>query len=619
MKIKKAIIDLISNSFLELNLPKFEISLDHPINDTFGDYASNVAMLLYPKVMDQYPSPHALADHIVTKINELTALPSNRQIANVSVAGPGFINFTLDQSYLLEEALQLNQLQDSTNINQLLKDQKICVEYTDPNPFKEFHVGHLYSNIVGESISRIFEANRATVWRADYFGDVGMHVAKSIWGLLQKFSKENTNLDILSKKMLNERIKFLGQAYALGASAYETTDLAKEDIKDLNYIVYLVSQRFLKETHGRDPMVNYQQYIFGNKYDPDQIFSIYKTCRNWSLDYFETIYKRLGTKFDGYYPESVAGEYGYQIVQDHLKDVFETGDKGAIIFPGKKYGLHDRVFINALGLPTYECKELALPQLKFTDSPYDKSYIVTGNEINDYFQVLLKAISLINPQLGKKTTHLGHGMVRLPEGKMSSRTGQVITGESLLDEAYKAAIKIIDESNPNLSNKNEVADQVALAAIKYTLLKSSIGQNVVFSFKEAVSFNGNSGPYLQYTFARCHSVLEKSGLQNSLSTVDCSLFTELNPEELSILKWTYRFPEVVAQAATELAPHLICTYLYELAQRYNTFYNKHTILGSTSHPINELTSQLRLLLTASTAQILKNGLHILGIKAPNKM
>jgi arginyl-tRNA synthetase len=338
---------------------------------------------------------------------------------------------------------------------------------------------------------------------------------------------------------------------------------------------------------------------------------LYNIGREWSLEYLEKIYKRLGTKFDGYYPESLTGEYGYGMVMEGLKKgIFIKGEGGAIIFPGSKYGLHERVFINALGLPTYETKDFGNAIAKQVDFPYDQSIIVTGNEINDYFKVVIKALSLLHTEVGEKAIHLGHGMVRLPEGKMSSRTGKILRGEWLLDEAKKYASK--------LSDSEEIAEQVGTGAIKYALLKSSIGKDVEFNFEESISFEGNSGPYLQYTFARTQSVLEK-GKGESVKGEETKkvlhpLALNLTPEESEILRLLARFPEIVEEAAIRFAPNVLCTYLFELAQSFNLFYQKLPILKA-----DEDARAFRLFLTGKTGNVLKNGLDLLGIKAPQRM
>jgi arginyl-tRNA synthetase len=516
------------------------------------------------------------------------------------------------------------------------------------------------------------EASGALVWRGDYFGDVGVHVAKAVWGMIKLLEQEESDFDALGKQSITQRQRFLGRAYALGAKAFEEDEQAKQDMTALNTQLYCIAQQM----HKGDPLitnsVDYGSFAQPMRFDKNHVAKLYNQGRAWSLEYFETLYARLGTQFKGYYPESRVGEIGYGLVKEGLeKGIFEKSD-GAVVFPGEKYGLHTRVFINKHGLPTYEGKELGLAPAKFHDFPYEKSIIVTGNEINEYFKVLLQAMTLLVPELGKVTTHIGHGMVRLPEGKMSSRTGKVITGDSLLNQAKEYALGIINDINPNLADKEEIADMVGIASIKYAFLKANIGKDVVYSFKEAISFSGNSGPYIQYTYARCRSVLEKgeqsrnlplsqdyvgqAGIKESKEETNNQVkripeqrnsvlidgdipllgkeglgevlressspdsFTSFQPitynyEELTVLRYLYQFPEVVAQSASELAPHHICTYVYELSQRYNTFYNKHSILQAG----DENLVAFRLKLTQAVSIILHSGLDLLGIQAPERM
>jgi arginyl-tRNA synthetase len=494
------------------------------------------------------------------------------------------------------------------------KNKRVMVEYTDPNPFKEFHIGHLYSNSVGESISRIYGAIGGNVKRADYFGDVGMHVAKSVWGLIEKMKKEKVSIIDLEKKLLPERIKYLGQAYALGVKNYENDKKIAEEIKDVNYLVYLCGQEYLKDNYHWTPQVDYQQYLrpeFMGQYKT--VKEVYYAGKKWSLDYFEEIYKRLGTKFDYYYPESIVGEFGLKIVKENLKKgYFELSDK-AVVFPGEKYGLHTRVFINSLGLPTYEAKELGLAYKKFEDFKYDKSIIVVGNEIKEYFKVLHKALLITSPELGKKTTNICTGMVRLPEGKMSSRTGNVITVAWMFEE-IKNKLKEIMKNNEKIAKKelSEVEEIITVAAIKYSLLKNGIGQDIIFDLKESLTLEGNSGPYLLYTYTRCQSVLNKAKY-NPLTRELVNQIT-VNDDESNVLRLLNQFPEIVHQAAVQLAPNLIANYLYDLTQKYNYFYQKNKILES-----EEKTKQFRLILTTAVGKVIKEGLYLLGIKTVEKM
>ncbi len=564
------------------------IKLQVPEHSSFGDYSTNIAMVGFPQVTDKFKSPAALAEQIKF---ELEKNPQLKQlISAIKIDGPGFLNFFLSEKYLAQNLQEFLQT-DAVGLHTDVSGKKITVEFTDPNPFKEFHIGHLYNNIVGESISRLLEAQGAQVRRVCYQGDVGLHVAKSLYGILQQLKTKNLELRTLEEKSLEERVKFLGEGYALGAKTYEEDSQAKEEINELN-----------KKVYEHDPSIN----------------ELYQKGRKWSLEYFERIYKRLGTKFEDYYFESEVGNKGVELVNEHLKDGIFEKSEGAVIFPGKKYGLHNRVFMNSLGLPTYEAKELGLAPLKYKDFPYDQSIIVTGNEINEYFRVLLKALSLINPDLAEKTNHISHGMVRLKSGKMSSRTGNLLTGEWLLDEAKRELVA----AYPDISD--EVAEQVALAAVKYAMLRGSIGKDVLFDFKESINLQGNSGPYLQYTYARTRSVLHKAGMSNFPAAAGSSgsrdkfqisnVKLKVEDEELTLLRSLIHFPEIVEDAGTQYAPHLLGAYLFNLAHGFNEFYQKNPILNQ-----EESVTQFRLALTQAVGKVIKQGLYLLGIPAPEKM
>jgi arginyl-tRNA synthetase len=582
-----------------------EYIVERPANSDFGDYSTNIALTLTKQLKK---NPMLIAEEVINNF------PKTKFIKKIEVIKPGFINFWVADVQLIN---QLYKTKDDFGFELAYKDKKVMVEYTDPNPFKEFHIGHLYSNSVGESIARIYGAIGGNVKRADYFGDVGMHVAKSVWGLIEKMKKEKVRITDLEKKLLPERIKYLGQAYALGVKNYENDKKIAEEIKDVNYLVYLCGQEYLKDNYHWTPQVDYQQYLrpeFMSQYKT--VKEVYYAGKKWSLDYFEEIYKRLGTKFDYYYPESIVGEFGLKIVKENLKKGhFELSDK-AVVFPGEKYGLHTRVFINSLGLPTYEAKELGLAFKKFEDFKYDKSIIVVGNEIKEYFKVLHKALLITSPNLGKKTTNICTGMVRLPEGKMSSRTGNVITVAWMFDE-IKNKLKEIMKNNHKIAKEelSEVEEIISVAAIKYSLLKNGIGQDIVFDLKESLTLEGNSGPYLLYTYTRCQSVLKKSSFNNETPLRPSGFEGQaMNSDELNVLRLLNLFPEVVQQAAVQLAPNLIANYLYDLAQKYNYFYQKNKILES-----EEGTKKFRLMLTQAVGKVIKEGLYLLGIKTVERM
>lgn len=589
MDIKKTLKSAISEAISKLDLEAQNIEITSPVYEQHGDYSTNTALksqILNPKL--QIKNPRELAQKIVEELKRSEEL--KHLIYKIEIAGPGFINFWIKEEILLKELKRIADGQIQLKNNDLT-GKKVMVEYTDPNPFKEFHIGHLYSNTVGESLARLYEALGAEVKRANYQGDVGMHVAKSIWGMMELLKEENTTLADLEKKSLADRQKFLGNAYTAGANAYEDSAAIKSEIEAIN-----------KKIYDLDPSIK-------NYYD---------LGRKWSLEYFETIYQRLGTMFDYYFFERETGKEGLNFVKTYLdKGIFQKSE-GAVVFEGKPYGLHTRVFINSLGLPTYEAKDLGLAPTKYAKFPYDLSLIITGNEINEYFKVILKVLSLINLELSKKTVHLGHGMVRVPSGKMSSRKGNILTGEWLLEETKKQAENYLTSSNKKPEEIVEISEAVAISAVKYSLLKNSIGRDIIFDFKESLSLEGNSGPYLLYTYARAKSILRK--VQNSefiIKNYESQLQItnyKLQNEELSILRSLIKFPETVYEAGKNFSPNIIANYLFDLAQKFNLFYQKVPILNA-----KEEEKHFRLLLTQATANTIKKGLDLLGIKVLERM
>ncbi|MFA6797340.1 MAG: arginine--tRNA ligase [Candidatus Paceibacterota bacterium] len=580
MNIRDILENSIMTALLDLKIDSSiipNINLEHPEDISNGDYSVNVAMVLSKRLAR---NPRELAENIITEINK--NLP--KEIQKVEVAGPGFINFYLSKKFFEKKVEEIIVEKDNFGKNNKLNSQKTIIEYTDPNPFKEFHIGHLMANAIGESISRIVESNGADVIRACYQGDVGLHVAKTIWGV-KKMIEENPKIKkgFLGNIFgLGKDDTLWGKAYAYGAENYEGNEIAKKEIVEINKKVY----------EKNDSEVN----------------NIYKIGRKISLDKFEKIYKILGTKFNEYFFESQTTDFGRKIVEENLKKGIFEKSEGAVIFRGENYGLHTRVFINSEGITTYEAKDLGLAKIKYDRCPYEKSIIVTANEQSDYFKVLLKALELIYSDLAKKTIHVSHGMLRLPSGKMSSRTGKVITGEFLLGEIKKLVLEKVKDREMTEEEKNKVADQVSVGALKYSILKQTTGKDIIFDFDKSLSFEGDSGPYLQYSYARAKSILKKAEVE------DIKPSFENNSEINELEKILYRFSEVVERAGDEYSPHYIASYLIELSSTFNSFYAKGKIVDKESAD-----SPYKVALTESFSIILKNGLNLLGIFAPEKM
>lgn len=528
-------------------------------DEKFGDFSSNIALRLSKALKKP---PRDIAEQIAERLRE------KKNVSEVSVAGPGFINVKLKDNSLFASSLGASQP------DQKLSGLKVVTEYSDPNPFKVLHAGHLYTSVVGDSISNICEAAGAKVHRVNYGGDVGLHVAKAMWCVLKDLGGEKPeNLDKIEPA---KRADWLAECYVKGNEAYEADDEAKRQIADLNKRIYKVSTDQDKQSPlGR----------------------IYWTARQWSYDYFDEFYARLSIKFEKYYPESTVAELGLKKVEENTPGVYSKSD-GAIVYEGEKDGLHTRVFITKEGLPTYEAKEVGLILTKQKDYGFDRSIVITANEISQYMQVVLASIGKFAPDLVKKTVHLTHGLVKLPGAeKMSSRKGNLLKAVDILDSVENSAT----EANPDTDNK------VVIGAIKYAFLKSGLGGDIVFDAKESVGIEGNSGPYIQYALVRAKSILKKAGSSSAPKAID-----ELNPGERSLARKISMYPEAFQTALDELSPHHICTYLYELCQVFNKFYESNRV-------IDDSRSDLRLALVRSYAETLEQGLMILGIETPEKM
>lgn len=530
-----------------------DVALTRPAEMTHGDYMSNVAFVLAKK---EGKSPKEKADEIVATLEQ----EGIEGVAKIEVAGPGFINFYLTPKYF---AQNIGAIGAEYGKNDSSSGKEVMYEYTDPNPFKELHIGHLMSNTIGEALARLAEFGGTKVIRANYQGDVGPHVAKAIWG-----KKENPGMP-------------WGEAYAFGSAQYEEN---KEAIDAINKQVYEKSDT--------------------------EINSLYDAGRAESLAHFEEIYKKLGTQFDQYFFESEVFEDGVRIVKEHVGDVFEESD-GAIVYRGEEKGLHTRVFITSQGIPTYEAKDVGLAQHKFKRENPDESVIITANEQSSYFQVVYSALAEIFPEIAAKTRHIAHGMMRFAEGKMSSRTGNVITGESLISDVEELVAEKLMERDLDEATRQTIKSQIAVAAIKYSILRGHIGGNIVYDKEQSVSFDGDSGVYLQYAHTRAQSILEKAGSEGL--NPNTALPSDWETTELERL--LERFPEVVALAQKENAPHRVVTYLTELASTFNGFYGQGKIIDATNIEV----SAYKLALTKAFAMTMKNGLWLLGIEAPEEM
>ncbi len=551
-----------------------------------ADYSTNAAMKLNGILKDKREgvNPRAIADEITKAISADRSFPFD-----VEVAGPGFLNFISRDEYFKQKLADL-RLNFEKNISQdeYLGKTVVC-EFSDPNPFKVLHVGHLYTSIVGDSISRLVEFAGGRVVRANFGGDVGLHVAKTLYALTSSAdtsladallayrtsSTARSDAPAASSQLDAESatavVNILAKCYVEGTRAYEDDEAAKAKIVAINKEIYEIVSQDIHE---------------------GKLAELYWIGREASYKYFEDFYAKIGVKFDKYYPESMVAGLGLLKVREGLAAGVYEESKGAVVFPGEKYDLHTRVFINAEGLPTYEAKDVGLIFKKWEDYHFDKSIVITGNDIIDYMKVVLKSVSLMAPELVERTMHITHGNVRLPGNeKMSSRKGNFIRAIDVLESVEEAA-------------GNE---QIALSAIKYAFLKYKIGGNIEFDVKESVSTTGNSGVYLQYSAVRAKKIL--AGIATGEVNFEKWALTEY---EKKLIRKLCEYVHVLHAAVVETAPHKIAAYLYETAQEFSRFYENVKVAGS------EFEAE-RAELVAAYLETMTHGLNLLGISVPEEM
>lgn len=520
-----------------------------------GDYACNAAMRVAGrlKAKGETKAPREIAELLAKEI-EASDLGFS-----VEVAGPGFLNFIARDEYWKTKLAEMEaDFKKNISCDEYSGKTVIC-EFSDPNPFKVLHVGHLYTSIVGDAISRLVEFAGGKVIRANFGGDVGLHVAKTLYALTAERSVESALT-----------IEDIAKAYVKGTQLYEDDEAAKVEIVKLNKKIYEIAENNLHDS---------------------ELAELYWKGREISYQYFEDFYKRVGVKFDKYYPESTVALRGLSEVKAQVGNVYEESN-GAVVFPGEKYGLHTRVFVNAEGLPTYEAKDVGLLFTKWDDYHFDKSIVITGNDIIDYMKVVLKSVSLYAPELVERTKHITHGNVRLPGNeKMSSRKGNFIKAVEVLDDMEALVGRSI----------------IAMGAIKYAFLKYKIGGNIEFDAKESVSTTGNSGVYLQYSAVRAKKIL--AGIK--AGEADFSGW-ELDGNEKKLIAKLAQYGQILKDALIDFAPHKIANYLYETAQEFSRFYENVKVAGS------EYESE-RAALVDAYYKTMEHGLGILGIEIPEEM
>ena len=598
MDIKEELVDIIYNavSSLDISINREDILVEVPKNIQNGDYSTNVAM----RFCGLYNSnPMDFGEKILSNID----ISKEKYLEKVEIVRPGFINFYLSNEYYLDFVKSFSLTRNNEEAGNDSKQLTEIIEYTDPNPFKVLHIGHLYTNIVGESFAKLRESLGINVKRAIYQGDVGLHVAKTLWALNILLKRDGKTFEDIEKLSLEKRVEYLGEAYIYGSEQY---DDHAEEINNLNYYIFTL---YIPSLPKKDFSV----------YEKLNIEKEYLEGRKWCLDYFEEIYKELGTKFDYYFLESEICDDALKIVNDHIGTVFEK-DGVPVIYKGdEKKHLHTRVFINSYGEPTYEAKELALAHRKNSVADFDRSIIITADEQSEYFRVVLDALSKINPSLAEKTTHIAHGMIKLPGAeKMTSRKGKIISAQWLIDTTKQKVKDImVSSGKAPVEDIDYVSGKIALGAIKYAFLKVSVGNDISFDFDTNIRFDGDTGPYLMYVYTRCKSLLRENGVEIiNAGQIDNNVLSGILTNDITkdLVVCLSDYDDAMLKAATHYSPSMLCQYLFDLGQKFSAFYQNVRVSDA-----REDEKLALLYIVFMTMQTMQDGLSYLGIDVVDHM
>lgn len=547
---------------------KDHIDFDMPPNPEMGD----VSFPIFYHA-GKGGNPVAFAKELAEKID----VSGSDLVSDARAVGP-YVNFFLDTGVLVELVIKdISRQGEKYGSNNIGKGKKIMIEYPSQNTHKEFHVGHLRNVSIGNTLVQLYRKSGYTVAPVNYINDFGTHVVACLWGIL------NTHKGKLPKKDLH---RWLGQTYAESNQKISNSDDLKREANELQI-----------KLEGKDK----------------EIWDLYVKTRDVSLEAFDALQSELGVEHKKVFLESAVKDKGQKIVDELLKKkIAKQGDGGAIIIDLEKEKLGVALLRKSTGAGVYLTSDLALANEKFKNSDIEESINLTGLEQDYYFKQLFRVLELSG--FKHKMTHIGHGLVSLAGGKMSSRTGQVVLYEDMRDQIFEKLKQETAKRHEDWSKTKieKTASTLTQAALKLTMQKHEVSKNIVFDLEEATSFEGYSAPYILYVVARINRLLEKSGEQKSTKN-EVSVLQE--PEEKSLAIMLAMFPDIIQKAQDQYNPSVIAKYCFDLSKAFNDFYAKHKIVNSE----DEAQRGARLELCKAVRSVLQNALSILTIETVEEM
>ena len=563
------------------------------LQKTRSEFEGNLTLVVFPFVKAAKKSPEQtgqeIGEYLVQNCDAISKFNVVKGFLNLSIADSAWLTLLAD--------IDADEHYGHRNVDE--NSPLVMIEYSSPNTNKPLHLGHVRNNLLGWSLAQIMQANGNKVVKTNIVNDRGIHICKSMLAW-QKWGNGETP-ETSGKKGDH----LIGDYYVAFDKHY------REEIKEL------MAQGMDEETAKQEaPLIKeaHEMLVKWEQNDPE-VRALWEKMNNWVYAGFDETYKKMGVSFDKIYYESQTYLKGKAKVEEGLaKGLFERHEDNSVWADLTNEGLDQKLLLRSDGTSVYMTQDIGTAEMRFQDYPIDKMIYVVGNEQNYHFQVLSILLDRLGFKWGKELTHFSYGMVELPNGKMKSREGTVVDADDLMQLMVDDARRVSDEAGKNVDmteeEKQEIARIVGMGALKYFILKVDARKNMLFNPEESIDFNGNTGPFIQYTHARIRSILRKAPSISSLSST-----ASLSSKEVELIQKMSEYGAAVEQAGKDYSPSGIANYCYELTKVFNQFYHDYSILNEE----DEQKKQTRLVIARNVAKILKNGMGLLGIEVPERM
>ena len=569
------------------------------LQKTRKEFEGNITLVTFPFVKAARKAPEAVAQEIGNYLCENTT-----EVASFNVV-KGFLNINIDKRYWIDTLTDIDKTDDYGITPATDQSPLMMIEYSSPNTNKPLHLGHIRNNLLGYSLSQIAKANGYKVVKTNIVNDRGIHICKSM--LAWKLFGNGETPESSGKKgdhLVGDYYVRFDKEYKAQIKALTDSGMDEETAKREAPLIKEAQQMLLKWEQG-DPEVR----------------QLWEMMNSWVYAGFDETYKALGVDFDKIYYESQTYLEGKKEVLKGLEQgLFYRREDGSVWVDLTNDGLDEKLLIRQDGTSVYITQDIGTAKKRFEDYPIDKMVYVVGNEQEYHFKVLSLVLDKLGFRFGKDLVHFSYGMVELPNGKMKSREGTVVDADDLIadmiDDARQLSADKVNKLNDITEDEaNEIARKVALGALKYFILRVDPRKNMLFNPEESIDFNGDTGPFIQYTYARIQSVLRKAGKQDSPAAANPFKGISVSEKETDLIQHIADFPTIVRQAGTEFSPAVITNYAYDLAKEFNQFYHDYSILGEE----NETLRNFRIMLSRNTGKVIKTAMQLLGIEVPERM